>query len=63
MNILDDLISTLTMKSRVRDIRQGLFHTGVLTKECGMAATLPRDALRLAIFRYPLLPPRRMPWP
>jgi len=46
MKILDDLISTLNMEPRVRDIRQGLFHTGVLTDECGLAATLPRDALR-----------------
>jgi len=46
MKILDDLISTLNMEHRVRDIRQGLFHTGVLTDECGLAATLPRDALR-----------------
>ncbi len=30
----------------VKDIRQGLFHTGVLTRNCGLAATLPRDALR-----------------
>ena len=46
MKILDDLISTLNMEPGVRDIRQGLFHTGVLTSECGLAATLPRDALR-----------------
>jgi len=48
MKILDDLISTLNMEPRVRDIRQGLFHTGVLTNQCGLAATLPRDALRQA---------------
>jgi len=46
MKILDDIVSTLNMESRVRDIRQGLFHTGVLTDKCGLAATLPRDALR-----------------
>jgi len=46
MKILDDLTSTLNSEARVRDIRQGLFHTGVLTRECGLAATLPRDALR-----------------
>lgn len=44
--ILDELISALNSETRVRDIRQGLFHTGVLTRECGLAATLPRDALR-----------------
>ena len=46
MNILDDIVSTLNMEPRVKDIRQGLFHTGVLTDGCGLAATLPRDALR-----------------
>ena len=30
----------------MRDIRQGVFHTAVLTRNCGLAATLPRDALR-----------------
>jgi len=46
MKILDDLTSILNPEARVRDIRQGFFHTGVLTRECGLAATLPRDALR-----------------
>lgn len=46
MKILDALISMLNTEARVRDIRQGLFHTGVLTHECGLAATLPRDALK-----------------
>ncbi|MBW2037921.1 MAG: DUF364 domain-containing protein [Deltaproteobacteria bacterium] len=46
MKILDDLISTLDFDATVRDIRQGVFHTGVLTRNCGLAATLPRDALR-----------------
>jgi len=46
MKILDDLLSILNSEARVRDIRQGLFHTGVLTRHCGLAATLPRDALR-----------------
>jgi uncharacterized protein (DUF4213/DUF364 family) len=46
MKSLDDLISTLNMEARVRDVRQGLFHSGVLTRNCGLAATLPRDALR-----------------
>ena len=45
MKILDDLISMLNSEAEVRDIRQGLFHTGVLTRSCGLAATLPRDAL------------------
>jgi len=46
MKILDDLISELDFDTPVRDIRQGVFHTGVLTRNCGLAATLPRDALR-----------------
>lgn len=46
MRILDDLISTLDFDAPVRDIRQGIFHTGVLTRHCGLASTLPRDALR-----------------
>ena len=46
MKILDDLISTLNFSTSVRDICQGVFHTGVLTRNCGLAATLPRDALR-----------------
>jgi len=44
--ILDDLISILDLDTEARDIRQGVFHTGVLTGNCGLAATLPRDALK-----------------
>ncbi len=44
--IIDDLNSILNFDADVKDIRQGLFHTGVLTRNCGLAATLPRDALR-----------------
>lgn len=43
--ILDDLISILNFDATLKDIRQGIFHTGVLTRYCGLAATLPRDAL------------------
>ena len=46
MKILDDLISILNPEASVKDVRQGVFHTGVLTLNCGLAATLPRDALR-----------------
>jgi uncharacterized protein (DUF4213/DUF364 family) len=46
MKILDDLLSTLDMKTSLRDIRLGLFHTAVLSRRCGLAATLPLDALR-----------------
>jgi uncharacterized protein (DUF4213/DUF364 family) len=46
MKLLEDLISVLNTEAKVRDIRLGLFHTAVLTRNCGLAATLPRDALR-----------------
>ena len=46
MKILDDLIATLNFDAPVRDIRQGVFHTGVLTRHCGLAATLSGDALQ-----------------
>jgi uncharacterized protein len=48
MKILDDVMSTLDFNAELKDIRQGVFHTGVLTRNCGLAATLPRDALRQA---------------
>ncbi len=44
--IIDDIISILNFNTTVKDIRQGFFHTGVLTRNCGLAATLPRDVLR-----------------
>ena len=46
MKILEDMISSLDFNVTVRDIRQGVFHTGVLTRNCGLAATIPRDALK-----------------
>jgi len=46
MKILDHLISTLHFDAAVKDVRQGVFHTAVLTRNCGLAATLPMDALR-----------------
>ena len=45
MKVLDDLLSTLNTDAPVLAIRLGLFHTAVLTRGCGLAATLPRDAL------------------
>jgi len=45
MKVLMDLISSLDLNSKARDIRQGVFHTAVVTRSCGLAATLPRDAL------------------
>jgi uncharacterized protein (DUF4213/DUF364 family) len=38
--IIDDLLSTLSYKAEVRDIRQGPFQTAVLTNNCGLASTL-----------------------
>jgi uncharacterized protein (DUF4213/DUF364 family) len=46
LDILTAIISTLDLEAEVRDIRQGIFHTGVLTRWCGLAATLPKDALK-----------------
>jgi len=46
MQILDDLFSLLNPEVSVRDIRQGLFFTGVLTRNCGLASTLFRDTIR-----------------
>jgi len=46
LKILEDLIAALDVSARVRDIRQGIFHTAVLSRHCGLAATLPRDALK-----------------
>jgi hypothetical protein len=46
LKILNELIATLDLEAPVRDIRQGVFHTGVMTRGCGLAATLPKDALR-----------------
>jgi uncharacterized protein (DUF4213/DUF364 family) len=46
VTILADIIATLDLSAEVRDIRQGVFHTGVLTRRCGLAATLPKDAFK-----------------
>lgn len=46
MKILEDILSSLDYDTDVKDIRQGIFHTGVVTRYCGLAATLPRDALK-----------------
>lgn len=55
MKIFDDLLSTLDMDAEVRDIRQGLFHTAVLTRNCGLASTLPRDSLKQKPAHTPLV--------
>jgi uncharacterized protein (DUF4213/DUF364 family) len=46
LKILQDIIGTLDFNAEAKDIRQGVFHTGVLTRNCGLAATLPQDALK-----------------
>lgn len=46
MKILDDLLATLDVDANVKDVRQGFFHTAVVTRYCGLAATLPKDVLR-----------------
>lgn len=46
MTLLDELLETLDTDRPVRDIRQGVFHTAVLARHCGLASTLPKDALR-----------------
>jgi len=46
MGILEDVLTTLNTEASVREVCQGLFFTVVLTRNCGLAATLSRDALR-----------------
>ena len=46
MALLDALIAGLDLDGEIRDIRQGVFHTAVWSRHCGLAATLPKDALR-----------------
>lgn len=44
--IIDEVLASLDTGAEVRDIRIGLFHSGVWTRNCGLAASLPRDALK-----------------
>lgn len=46
MTVLEELCRGLDYDCSVGDIRQGVFHTAVVTRRCGLAATLPKDALR-----------------
>jgi len=46
LKILDELIAALDVEVPVRDVRQGVFHTAVVSRQCGLAATVPRDALK-----------------
>ena len=42
MKIIDDLLSTLSYETPVKDVRLGPFQTAVLTRYCGLAST-PHD--------------------
>ncbi|MBN1904833.1 MAG: DUF364 domain-containing protein [Deltaproteobacteria bacterium] len=44
--ILKDILASLNHDAEIKDIRIGIFHTAVLTRNCGLAASLPRDALK-----------------
>ena len=46
LNIREHLLASVDGACPVRDIRLGMFHTAVVSRHCGLAATLPRDALR-----------------
>lgn len=46
MTLLEELRASLDDDCPVRDIRQGVFHTAVQSRHCGLASTLPKDALR-----------------
>lgn len=43
MTILDDLMASLRQDDIVRDVRQGVFQTAVLTNKCGLAGTPASD--------------------
>lgn len=58
MKIIEELLSTLNVEVSVRDVRLGLFYPAVSTRNCGLAATLPPNALkqeRLAVRERGLL--------
>jgi uncharacterized protein (DUF4213/DUF364 family) len=44
--ILKDILASLNHDAEIKDIRIGMFHTAVLTRNCGLAASLARDALK-----------------
>ena len=46
MKIIDYLLSTLNFDTTVKDIRLGIFQTAVLTRNGGLAASIPFDVLR-----------------
>jgi uncharacterized protein len=46
LKCLDDLLESLDYTAPVGDIIQGVMHTAVVTRECGLASTLPLDAFK-----------------
>ena len=48
MKILDDVLSSLDFTAIVKDIRLGVMHTAVISRSCGLASTLTRDAFKQA---------------
>jgi uncharacterized protein (DUF4213/DUF364 family) len=44
--LLDDIVASISLNADVREIRQGTFYTAVLSRCCGIAATLIHEALR-----------------
>ncbi len=48
MTILEHLLLGLEFSIPTREVRLGVFHTAVVTRRCGLAASMPRDALRQA---------------
>lgn len=55
MDIFDRLLQSLDFAAEVRDVRLGLLHSAVLTRRCGLASTLTRDALKQARALHPLV--------
>jgi uncharacterized protein (DUF4213/DUF364 family) len=48
LTILEHLLLGLEFSIPTREVRLGVFHTAVVTRRCGLAASMPRDALRQA---------------
>ena len=44
MKLLDDILNSLDFNARAYDIRQGVFHTGLLSRRCGLASTLAHQS-------------------
>jgi hypothetical protein len=40
--ILKDILASLNHDAEIKDIRVGIFHTAVLTRNCGLAASFQR---------------------